>query len=71
MDDAELAQALGLTEAEAAKIVPALTPERRASCERLITFADEWNLYAAGLGPKPTGALIDTERSTSRRRAWR
>lgn len=71
MDDAELAQALGLTEAEAAMIIPALTPEKRAAYERMITFGDEWNLYAAGLGPKPTGALIDTERSTSRRRAWR
>jgi len=71
MDDAEFAQAMGLTDAEAAQVLPTLTPEKRATHERLIKFGDDWNLYAVGLGPKPTGALIDTEHSTSRRKAWR
>jgi hypothetical protein len=71
MTDAELGKALGLTEAEAAIALPKITPEKRAAYERLIKFGDDLNLWMAGVGPKPEGGLIDTERSTRRRRAWR
>jgi hypothetical protein len=71
MTDAELSEHLGLTPDEAAKIIPKLSPEKREAYERLGKFADDWNLYAAGFGPRPTGALVDTERSTKRRKAWR
>ena len=71
MTDDELATGMHLSADEAAIIIPKLTPEKRAAYERMIKFADDWNLYAAGFGPRPTGALVDTERSTKRRRAWR
>lgn len=71
MDDGELARYLHLTPDEAAKVIPKLTPEKRAAYMRLGKFADDWNLYAAGFGPRPTGALVDIEKSTQRRRAWR
>ena len=71
MTDAELAKGLYLSKAEAAVIIPKLTPSRRSTLERMIKFGDDWNLYAAGFGPRPTGALVDTERSTRHRKAWR
>ena len=71
MDDSELARYLHLTPDEAAKVIPKLTPEQRTTYMRLGKFGDDWNLYAAGFGPRPTGALVDTERSTKKRRAWR
>lgn len=71
MNDAELGKALGFTEAEAAIAIPKLTPEKRAAYERLIKLGDDLNLWMAGIGPKPQGVLIDTERSTRHRRAWR
>lgn len=71
MSDSDLSRYLNLTPDEAARVIPKLTPEKRAACMRLGKFADDWNLYAAGLGPRPTGALVDTERSTRNRRAWR
>ena len=71
-DDNEiLARYLNLTPEEAAKVIPKLSPEKRAAYMRLGKFGDDWNEYAAGVGPRPTGALVDTERSTKKRRAWR
>lgn len=70
-DDEKLTRYLHLTPEEAAKVISKLMPEKRAAYLRLGQFADDWNLYAAGLGPRPTGALVDTERSTKRRHAWR
>lgn len=71
MTDEDLARHLHLTPAEATKVIPRLTPEKRAAYERLGQFADDWNLYAAGFGPRPTGALVDTERSMKRRKLSR
>lgn len=71
MNDAELAEYLHLTPAEAAIVIPKLTPEKRAVYDRMKQVEIEAALWAEGLGPKPTGVLIDTERSTKRRRAWR
>jgi hypothetical protein len=71
MTDAELQKGLHLSDAEAAVIIPKLTPEKRATYERMLKFADDWNLYAAGFGPRPTGALVDTPRSTRNRKGWR
>lgn len=66
MTDADLAKGLCLTEVEAAIVIPKLTPDKRATYERMIQFGADWNLYAAGVGPRPTGALVDTERSMKR-----
>lgn len=48
-----------------------LTPDKRALYERMSDVTTEWKLYAEGLGPRPVGVLIDTDRSTRRRRGWR
>jgi hypothetical protein len=69
--DAELAAYLHLTPAEADIVIPKLTPERRAVYDRMKQVEIEAALWVKGLGPKPTGILLDTERSTRRRRAWR
>jgi hypothetical protein len=71
MNDAELAGYLHLTPAEAAIVIPKLTPERRAAYERMKQVEIDVTLWVEGLGPKPRGVLLDTERSTKRRRAWR
>jgi hypothetical protein len=72
MTDAELGKELGFTEAEALIAVPKLSPAQRATYEKMITFGREWNLYAAGVGPRPTTpALVDTERAVNRRKGWR
>ncbi len=53
------------------KFVKSLSPEKRALFERMMTLEIELDLWQSGLGPKPTGVLIDTELSVKRRRAWR
>jgi hypothetical protein len=71
MTDAELVEYLNLTPAEAAIIIPKLTPARRAVYDRMQQVAIEAELWAAGLRPKPAGVLIDTVKQTRRRKAWR
>ncbi len=70
MTDAELTEYLHLTPDEASVIIPKLSAQKRASFERMRQFEVDWNLHLQG-GPRPTGVLIDTERSTKRRRGWR
>lgn len=48
----------------------ALSPAKRATYERMASIETELELWQAGLGPKPN-VMIDTERSTKRRRHWR
>jgi hypothetical protein len=71
MTDQELADYLHLTPDEAAVIIPRLPALHRASYERMRQVEVEAELWAAGLGPKPAGVLIDTERSIRNRRPWR
>lgn len=71
MTDEQLAEYLGLNSAEAAVIIPRLKPEKRLVYERMIRFEAEAELWAAGVGPKPGGALIDTQRSMRRRKISR
>lgn len=71
MTDNELAEYLHLTPADAAIVIPKLTPARRAVYDRMKQVEIEAALWAEGLGPKPHGVLIDTERSTKRRKGWR
>jgi hypothetical protein len=49
-----------------AKIAAAMDPLKRATYERLVTLGDEVNLWQAGLGPKPTGAIICGPRQVRR-----
>lgn len=70
MTDAELAEYLHLTPDEAAIVIPKLTPAKRALYDRMKQVEIEAALWAEGLGPKPQGVLIDTERSVRRRRTF-
>jgi hypothetical protein len=71
LNDTELAAYLHLSPEQAAIVLPKLSPERRALYDRMMEVEIEAALWVVGLGPKPTGVLIDTERSTRRRRGWR
>jgi hypothetical protein len=71
MTDAELAAYLCLRPGEAAIFLPQLTPEKRAVYERMAQVEIEASLWLNGLGPRPKDALIDTDRSTRRRKGWR
>lgn len=51
-------------------VIKALSPAKRATYERMASIETELELWQAGLGPKPN-VMIDTERSTSRRKLWR
>lgn len=58
MTDDELAAWLNLTPAEAAIIIPKLTPERRATYERMAGVYNEVVLWEAGVGPLPAGVIV-------------
>lgn len=71
MTDEQLAEYLHLSSAEAAVIIPKLTPEKRAVYDRMAQVEIEAKLWMDGLGPKPQGVLIDTERAWRRRKVSR
>lgn len=73
MTDEEMAAFVGLSPEEENRVgfVKGLPPEKRALFERMASLEMEVKLWQDGLGPKPPGVLIDTERSTRRRRAWK
>lgn len=53
MTDEDLAAFLGLSEAEAAIAIPTLTPERRATYERMAAAVADINM-----GIRPKGAIV-------------
>ena len=72
MTDDELAHYLGIADDPLrAKFIAALSPKKRALFDRMSVIEAEIDLWQQDLGPKPTGVLIDSERATKRRRAWR
>jgi hypothetical protein len=73
MTDDQLADYLGIPSDHLMKatVIESLSPAKRACYERMASLETELALWQDGLGPKPVGVLIDTERSTSRRRSWR
>ncbi len=71
MNDDELAEYLHLSPEHAALVIPKLSPARRAVYERMKLVEFETELWIAGLGSKPQGVLIDTERSVRSRKGWR
>lgn len=71
MTDAELTAYLNITPEQAAIVLPKLTPAKRAVYDRMKQVEIEAALWSEGLGPKPQGVLIDTERSTRRRKGWK
>lgn len=63
MTDAALAIFLGIDkEPKCAEVIAHMTPERRASYERMAGMETELKLWQAGLAPKPNGVLIDYAR---------
>lgn len=44
---------------------------KKATIEAMQKFEIDWDQYQHGLGPRPTGVLIDCEKSTARRRMWK
>jgi len=73
MTDDELASFCGLKQDDPLrdKFIRSLSPNKRSLFERMAAVEMEVELWQAGLGPKPQGVLIDTDRDTKRRRAWR
>lgn len=72
MTDEELAKGLGLySDPRWPQAIAKLTPEKRAHYERMLGIATELQVWEAGAGPLPAGILIDTDRSTRRRKGWR
>jgi hypothetical protein len=60
MTDDEMAAFIGIKgHPKEAACMAALAPEKRALFERMAEVCVEAELYAAGLGPRPTGALLD------------
>lgn len=62
MTDAELASYLNLTPAEAARLIPKMSPKLRATFDRMKQVETEASLWVKGEGPKPQGVLIDLPR---------
>lgn len=73
MNDDQLAEYLGIAADHPMKttVIKSLSPAKRACFERMAQVETELQLWQDGLGPKPAGVLIDTERSTRRRKGWR
>jgi hypothetical protein len=72
MTDEELIKYLGIeNEPKALAAIGLLPPEKRAAYERMKEIETEIFQWCEGLGPKPKGVLIDTERSTKRRLGWK
>lgn len=74
MTDAELEKFLGIDRCSAAdreKVMKSITPAKRSLYEEMARVEMETALWIDGLGPKPKGVLIDTVRSTKRRKEWR
>lgn len=67
MTDEELAKYLDLP----AHLIPKMKPADRAAYEHMANVEMELSLWTQGLGPKPAGVMVDTERSTRNRKAWR
>lgn len=73
MTDEQLADYLGIPSDHPKRMaaVQSLSPAKRACYERMASVETELQLWQDGLGPKPAGVLIDTERSTRGRKGWR
>lgn len=68
MSDAELGAELWPDDpAKGALAASRLTPEKRASYERLVAVGRELELWQAGLGPKPSGVIVTPTRGKWRR----
>jgi len=72
MDDEHLAAYLGIPSDHPMKatVIKSLSPEKRACYDRMASLETELQLWQDGLGPKPN-VMIDTDRSTRRRKGWR
>lgn len=58
MTDEELRKFINVTPDEFEKIKPNITPAQRATYEAMNKLCNDIELWQAGLGPKPTNAII-------------
>lgn len=64
MTDEQLAQYLNIQDwPNWQEAITAISPERRASFERMAQLEIEIDLWSKGLGPKPKGVLINGART--------
>lgn len=68
MTDEELADYLGFSKTEPKRlaVVRGLAPEKRALYDRMREVEGEVTLWLEGVGPKPTGVLIDLDKPARR-----
>lgn len=67
MTDEQMAAFLGFAADDSGlKCVRSLPPAQRALFERMGTLEHEVNLWTEGLGPKPSGVLIDLAKGSRR-----
>lgn len=61
--DEELARELGIADDPRwPEAISRLTPQKRSAYEDLVIVSREMQLWELGLGPRPQGVLIDTDR---------
>lgn len=69
MTDRQLAVYLGIIDhPKWPEAVASLTASQRATYERMSTLESEIQLWQDGLGPKPSGVLVDGARTPSQAR---
>jgi len=73
MTDEQMAVFMGLDPGKPKHltVVANLLPGVRATFENMAALEHALELWAAGLGPKPTGVMIDMARDPRRRRSWK
>lgn len=73
MTDAQMAVFMGLdpSKPKHMTVVANLLPQTRATFESMAALEHALELWAAGVGPKPTGVMIDMARGPRRRRTWK
>lgn len=68
MTDDEMAAFLGIEgHPKAPAVIAGLPPVQRALYERMAQVCIEVELYAAGLGPRPVGVLLDFDKPRRKR----
>ena len=66
LTDEELRAFINVTPEEFAKIKPRIGPKERATYEAMHKLCGDIELWEAGLGPKPTNAIICGPRQVRR-----
>jgi len=69
MNDQQLAAFLGIAgDPDEHKFIARITPEQRATYERMKIVEEDIELWQAGVGPKPTGVILCHDHSGEAKR---